>query len=171
LRIYHPNRTSRRENRTSLRSCLDASFPRVNYLSRLHTNVVGRLHSTIRNAVRYATNAHGVATLYCASAGHAGESVPGTARRGGFHFSEVPAGTHALVVRKFGHGPLNTTISFAANRMIERDNFLTRIVMLDSMKVMAERSVLPSFEESRKHALQYSTWNSQCRVLVIWTRR
>ncbi|MEO8620381.1 MAG: carboxypeptidase regulatory-like domain-containing protein [bacterium] len=74
-----------------------------------------------------------------------------TNERGVFHFSDIPAGTHSLVVRKFGHGPLETKITFAANRTLERDVFLTRIVTLDSMKVVAERPVIPSFDENRKH--------------------
>ena len=73
--------------------------------------------------------------------------------RGAFRFNAVPAGAHRLVVRKFGYGPLDTRLVVVANKAVEREIFLSRTVTLDSVRIVAERPVLPSFEEHRRIGL------------------
>ena len=72
-----------------------------------------------------------------------------TNERGVFRFTDVPAGTHSLVVRKVGYGPLDTQLSFNAGTL-QREIFLSRQTMLDSVKIVGQRPVLPDFEEHRK---------------------
>ncbi|CAN5160648.1 hypothetical protein BH09GEM1_BH09GEM1_32090 [soil metagenome] len=72
-----------------------------------------------------------------------------TNERGIFRFTEVPAGTHSVVVRKVGYGALETQLAFDANTL-QREIFLSRTVTLDSVKVVGQRPVLPDFEEHKK---------------------
>jgi hypothetical protein len=69
--------------------------------------------------------------------------------RGIFRITEVPRGTHAVVVRKVGYGALETQIPFTG-ASLQREAFLTRTTTLDSVKVLATRPVNRDFEEHRK---------------------
>lgn len=69
--------------------------------------------------------------------------------RGIFRIADVPAGTHALVVRKVGFGALETMLPFTGSTL-QREVFLTRTTILDSVKVLAQRPVIRDFEEHRK---------------------
>ena len=76
-----------------------------------------------------------------------------TNARGEFRLGDIPAGAHSVVARRFGYGPLAAMVSFAANEVVERKIFLTRIAMLDT-KTVTGRSVprgrgLDAFEERR----------------------
>ena len=72
---------------------------------------------------------------------------------GVFRFGEIPVGVHSLVVRKIGFVPLDTTLAFPPHRTVEREIFLSRLITLDSMKVVAQRSRIPSFDEHRRRGI------------------
>ncbi|MDB4914749.1 MAG: hypothetical protein JWM95_2393 [Gemmatimonadetes bacterium] len=72
---------------------------------------------------------------------------------GAFHFSAIPGGTQTVAARRVGYGTLDAHIDFVAGRTIDRKIFLSRIASLDSVRVEAERVVLPEFEEHRKIGL------------------
>ena len=69
--------------------------------------------------------------------------------RGIFRIADVPAGVHKFVVRKVGFGPLETTLTFNPGTL-QREVFLARTTILDSVKILARRPVLREFEERKK---------------------
>lgn len=76
-----------------------------------------------------------------------------TDEAGAFRVGDVTPGPHRVQVRRLGFGPLDTTITFAANQTVDRRIYLHRVVTLDSVTVVAERVVIPSFEEHRRIGL------------------
>ncbi|HTE46016.1 MAG TPA: carboxypeptidase regulatory-like domain-containing protein, partial [Gemmatimonadaceae bacterium] len=78
-----------------------------------------------------------------------------TDERGVFRLEDVPEGEQRVVVRRVGYGPLDTTITFVANQMVNRRVFLSRIAMLDSVVVTERLSnlILRDFEENRRVGL------------------
>jgi hypothetical protein len=71
-----------------------------------------------------------------------------TDARGTFEFADVSAGRHRLTVRKVGFVRLDTALAIADGVTLKPEFLLTRISILDSMKV--SRRMLPlSFEEHR----------------------
>jgi hypothetical protein len=76
-----------------------------------------------------------------------------TNARGVFRFSEVPPGTWTLGVRRVGYGPLDAKLTFAANKALERQILLTRVALLDSVRVVGGRADMAEFEENRKLGL------------------
>ncbi|HTE43998.1 MAG TPA: carboxypeptidase regulatory-like domain-containing protein, partial [Gemmatimonadaceae bacterium] len=75
--------------------------------------------------------------------------------KGAFRFSEVVAGTHRVVVRRVGFGPLDTPVGFAAGQTVHRQILLSRVTMLDSVVVVAGSSdpFMRDFEENKKLGL------------------
>lgn len=74
---------------------------------------------------------------------------------GAFRLTDIPAGTHRLVVRHLGYGALTISVSFAGGRTVERRILLGRVVTLDSVRVKStafERR-MESFEDNRKVGL------------------
>lgn len=69
--------------------------------------------------------------------------------RGIFRITEVPPGTHSLVVRKVGFGAMETKLSFSTGTL-QREVFLVRTTVLDSVRVMGQRPVIREFEEHKK---------------------
>jgi hypothetical protein len=76
-----------------------------------------------------------------------------TNARGAFRFSEVAPGTWTLGVRRVGYGPLDTKLTFATNRSVERQIFLSRVALLDSVRVVAAGPDLIELDENRKLGL------------------
>jgi len=76
-----------------------------------------------------------------------------TNARGAFRFSEVPPGTWTFGVRRVGYGPLDAKLTFAANKSVERQIFLSRVAMLDSVRVVAGGPAMIEFEENRRLGL------------------
>ncbi len=72
---------------------------------------------------------------------------------GAFLLADLPAGTHHVVIRRLGFGPLDTTIVFVGNRAVERTVYLDRVTQLDSVVVTAAPIVLPGFDDHRKVGL------------------
>lgn len=75
-----------------------------------------------------------------------------TNERGEFRIVELPVGTHDVAVRRVGYGPLAARISFAPNETVDRRVFLTKLVSLDTVSVIAS-AILRDFEENRRIGL------------------
>ncbi|MES2177925.1 MAG: carboxypeptidase regulatory-like domain-containing protein [Gemmatimonadota bacterium] len=75
-----------------------------------------------------------------------------TNERGAFRIGEIPRGTHRVLARRFGYGPLDTKIEIGARQTVVRQILLSRVVTLNPVAV-TERAVLPLFEEHRRMGL------------------
>ena len=71
---------------------------------------------------------------------------------GAFRISNIPAGTHRVVVRRLGQRQLDMTLTFAPSQTLERKLLLSRVVTLDTVAVRG-RAEIPSFEEHRRIGL------------------
>lgn len=72
---------------------------------------------------------------------------------GAFRLRDVQPGTHRVVVRKVGFGPLDVRLGFAPNDDIERRIVLPRITILSEVRVTATDRRMAEFEEHRKLGL------------------
>lgn len=72
---------------------------------------------------------------------------------GAFRLRDIPAGTHKVVVRKLGYGPLETTLAFGGNETVNRRIVLSRITVLNEVMVTARDRVLREFDENRARGL------------------
>jgi len=70
--------------------------------------------------------------------------------RGRFALGDLPAGTQVLEVRRIGYLLTQQPVELRAGRTAEQDVRLQRIVTLDSLRVLAQRSRYPEFEQRRK---------------------
>ena len=70
--------------------------------------------------------------------------------RGRFELRDLPAGTQVLEVRRIGYLLAQQPVELRAARPISQDVRLQRIVTLDSMRVLAQRSRYPEFEQHRR---------------------
>jgi hypothetical protein len=68
--------------------------------------------------------------------------------RGGYRIDDIAVGAHKLVARKPGFSPLEATVHFTANETLTRRLVLSRVQMLNEVKVTADRGVR-GFEEHR----------------------
>ena len=75
-----------------------------------------------------------------------------TDESGSFRISNIPAGTHKVVVRRLGQQQLEMTLTFAANRTLDRRLLLSRVATLDTVAVRAMAEIR-SFEEHRQLGL------------------
>jgi hypothetical protein len=75
--------------------------------------------------------------------------------KGAFRLREIPVGTHDVVVRKVGYGPMTTQLTFTANRTVTRRIVLTPVQMLGEVRVTATRldPAMARFEANRKLGL------------------
>lgn len=69
--------------------------------------------------------------------------------RGAFRMIDVPVGPHLVSVRRVGYAPMNTSMSFEANRTIEHKVLLPRSTALTTVDVTAN-GVPADFEARRK---------------------
>lgn len=69
---------------------------------------------------------------------------------GQYSLAGLPPGTRMLTVRRIGYEVLETPVELRTAQTVQRDVQLTRLVSLDSMRVVALRSQLPEFEYNRK---------------------
>lgn len=69
--------------------------------------------------------------------------------RGAFRLRDVPPGTHRVVVRRVGYGPLETTLSFAPNETVDRRIVLSRMTVLNEVVITARDRRLTDFDENR----------------------
>lgn len=76
-----------------------------------------------------------------------------TDARGTFRLRDVRPGTHRVVVRKVGFGPLDATLGFAPNDDVERRIVLPRVTTLAEVRVTATDRRLAEFDENRKLGL------------------
>jgi hypothetical protein len=80
-----------------------------------------------------------------------------TNERGEYVLSELPAGSHRLVVRKVGYAEIDVTVELEESERRERDVVLGRVTTLDSMQVKARwtprEEGMRVFEENRKIGL------------------
>jgi hypothetical protein len=70
--------------------------------------------------------------------------------RGRFALGDLPAGSQVLEVRRIGYLIAQQPVELRAGRPLSQDVRLERIVMLDSMRVLAQRSRYREFDERRK---------------------
>ncbi len=73
--------------------------------------------------------------------------------KGAFRLFDIPAGTHRVVVRRVGFGPLDATIAFAPNQTVDRRVVLSRATTLGTVTVVGESNLPLSFDENRKVGL------------------
>jgi hypothetical protein len=71
--------------------------------------------------------------------------------RGRFSLGDLPAGSQVIEVRRVGYLLSQQPVELRAGRTASQDVRLQRIVTLDSMRVLAQRSRYREFEEHRKH--------------------
>lgn len=71
---------------------------------------------------------------------------------GRFRLGDLPAGTHRVLVRKLGFGPLDTPLQFEARETVDRRIILGSVTLLDSVITIAERPdpAMRDFEENRR---------------------
>jgi hypothetical protein len=72
-----------------------------------------------------------------------------TGERGAFLLRDVPAGSHRVVVRHVGYGPVDTVLTFGANQTVTKDVILAHLTVLDSVLVSAPPPWLRDFEDNR----------------------
>jgi hypothetical protein len=70
--------------------------------------------------------------------------------RGRFSLSDLPAGTQVLEVRRIGYLLAQQPVELRSGRTVSQDVQLRRIVTLDSIRVLAQRSRYREFEFNRK---------------------
>jgi len=70
--------------------------------------------------------------------------------RGRFSLSDLPAGTQVLEVRRIGYLLAQQPVELRSGRTVTQDVQLRRIVTLDSIRVLAQRSRYREFEFNRK---------------------
>lgn len=70
--------------------------------------------------------------------------------RGRFELRDLPAGTQVLEARRLGYLLAQQPVELRATRPVSQDVRLQRIVTLDSMRVLAQRSRYPEFEQHRR---------------------
>ena len=70
--------------------------------------------------------------------------------RGRFELRDLPAGTQVIEVRRIGYLLAQQPVELRAGRAVTQDVRLQRIVTLDSIRVLAQRSRYPEFEQHRK---------------------
>jgi len=70
--------------------------------------------------------------------------------RGRFSLGDLPSGTQVLEVRRIGYLLAQQTVELRGGRTITQDVQLRRIVTLDSIRVLAQRSRYREFEFNRK---------------------
>jgi hypothetical protein len=74
---------------------------------------------------------------------------------GAFLIDSIPAGEQHVIVRRVGYGVLDTKLTFRANTTVDREIFLNRVALLDSV-VTTDRmtlNVLRDFEDNRRVGL------------------
>jgi hypothetical protein len=77
----------------------------------------------------------------------------GTARSdplGRFSLSGLPAGTQTLEARRVGYVASRIPVELRSTQAVTQDVHMTRIVSLDSIRIVAQRSRYPEFERHRK---------------------
>jgi hypothetical protein len=70
--------------------------------------------------------------------------------RGRYALGDLPGGSQVLEVRRIGYLLLQQPVELRAGRTLSQDVRLQRIVNLDSVRVLAQRSRYREFEERRK---------------------
>jgi carboxypeptidase family protein len=75
-----------------------------------------------------------------------------TNEQGGFRISDVPAGTHKVLVRRMGYAPAAADIVFLANETVEHRIALSRVTTIAAVEV-TEQIVNKTFEENRRLGL------------------
>jgi len=70
--------------------------------------------------------------------------------RGRFALRDLPAGTQVIEVRRIGYLLTQQPVELRSGRSVLQDLRLQRIVTLDSLRVLAQRSRYPEFEQHRR---------------------
>lgn len=68
---------------------------------------------------------------------------------GAFRLADLTVGSHAVVARKFGYGPLDATLTFAANETLNRLMVLSRVTIINEVKVTAADRGIRGFAEHK----------------------
>jgi hypothetical protein len=107
------------------------------------TSGTARLAGVIRGPAGQLLSSAEVQVLGTAAITRADES-------GHYTLGELPAGTQVLVVRRIGYSPTEAAFELRSNATVTGDVRMERVVMLDSVRVVAMRSRYPEFERRRK---------------------
>ncbi|MES2178943.1 MAG: carboxypeptidase regulatory-like domain-containing protein [Gemmatimonadota bacterium] len=76
-----------------------------------------------------------------------------TDAKGAYRMIGIPPGEHTLSVRRIGYMPADARVTFVANARLTRNIELTRVALLDSMRVVAQSRAMRTFEEHRRTGL------------------
>jgi hypothetical protein len=73
---------------------------------------------------------------------------------GAFRVGSVAPGSHPVLVRRPGYGPMETTLDFTAGSVVDRRVVLSKVVTLDSVVTVASADpLMQKFEERRKKGI------------------
>lgn len=73
-----------------------------------------------------------------------------TNAQGTFRLADIPPGTHQLIVRKPGFGPMETSLTLAPHEMVQRRVVLSRATVLNEVTVTTMPARFAEFEANRK---------------------
>jgi hypothetical protein len=69
---------------------------------------------------------------------------------GHYTLGDLPAGTQVIGVRRVGYSPTDAAFELRSNATVSGDVRMERVVILDSVRVVAMRNRYPDFERKRK---------------------
>jgi len=76
-----------------------------------------------------------------------------TDTQGRFIINNLPAGTQVVAVQQLGYAATEVPVELRAGVTVTRDLLLSRVVSLDSIRVVAKRPQLAEFEDRRAHSM------------------
>jgi hypothetical protein len=146
---------------TAVRAIVDTSLGIA--IRHLSLDLTGPVDSVATSASQPTASPSGTAKLTGVIRGPAGQPLSGaevtvlgtsaTVRSdesGRYTLGGLPAGTQAIGVRRVGYSPTDAAFELRSNATVSGNVRMERVVMLDSIRVVAMRNRYPDFERARK---------------------